>query len=138
VSPSFGFRSLLHDINRISYYITKKQRKDERSASTLTEMEAAKDKIECVGSLLIHSHDVQELDSAHIPSSMPDVATLKKRPTVGTLLVPTSSTDTVPSQTTPSNKDKDDAEKSPSLIRRITELCQPPDPDESGYDEWME
>jgi hypothetical protein len=103
-------------------------------------MEAAKDKIECVGSLLIHSHDVQELDSDHIPSPMPSVANLKKRPTVGTLLVPTH-TDTTPtdqSQPTPPKEDTDGDKKSSSLMRRITDTFKVPDPDESGYDEWME
>lgn len=104
-------------------------------------MEDSKDKIECVGSLLIHSHNIQELDSDHIPSPMSSVATLKKRPTVGTLLVPTTTTTNTtekdPSQTTPRKNDQDD-DKSPSLMRRITDKFQVPDPDDTGYDEWME
>jgi hypothetical protein len=98
------------------------------------------DKIECVGSLLIHSHDVQELDSNHIPSAMPSVATLQKRPTVGTLLVPTDNENSTSSTTTATDQSSKDNDKqsSPSLIRRITDKLIVDIPEDCDYDEWME
>jgi hypothetical protein len=124
---------------------------DRKMENTSPKHDDDDDQIECVGSLLVHSHDVQELDSNHIPSPsiMPSVATLQKHPTVGTLLVPTTTTDnttagadesSAPTSSSGETKEQGDAEqqKSPSLIRRITEKLNFDVPEDCDYDEWME
>lgn len=93
----------------------------------------------CVGSVLLPSHDVQELDSDHIPVPKPSpdaVKDLKKRATVGSLLLPPFHAATA-DQVAKSNKDSP-SNKSPSLVRRITDKMQGPAPDDADADEWAD
>lgn len=79
---------------------------------------ATNDKVECVGTLLVHSSDVQELSDAPAPH-LPEV-NLQKRVTAGTLLLPPEDMDSPPKEA------KDVG--SPSLQRRITERLNGPAP----------
>jgi hypothetical protein len=103
-----------------------------------------KDVVECVGTLLVSSHDVQELSDvptpsllseAHIPTpSFPDVY-LKKRVSAGTLLV--SPKDLKSPEEKPVPK-QDDGDTSSTLRKRITNRLTGPAPPDSEVDTWAD
>ena len=82
-------------------------------------------RVECVGSLLVHASDLQELSVATKTAASPiQTVNLKKRTTAGTLLI--NSEDLA---TPKSNKGPDaahDTDASPGLVRRVTERLSGP------------
>ena len=108
-----------------------------------------KDRVECVGSLLVSSQDMQELSDAptpsfsdvHIPtpSSLPEVY-LKKRVTAGTLLVSSAdlnSPERHQEEAVPKQQDGPDT-ASPTLRKRITNHLNGPAPADSEVDTWAD
>jgi hypothetical protein len=102
-----------------------------------------KDKVECVGTLLVSSHDMQELSDAPTPSfadvhvprpSFPEVY-LKKRVTAGTLLVSSTALNSSEEETVPK---QDGLDTSPTLRKRITARLNGPAPDDSEVDTWAD
>ena len=82
---------------------------------------------ECVGSLLVDSKDIQELGSSPMMASSFTQVNLQKRVTVGTLLVPPDDLKTTHEESS-----------SPSLARRVTERLQGPPPDDADTDMWAD
>ena len=82
------------------------------------------DPVECVGSLLIHTSDVQELSEVSTSSSSSPGANIQKRMTAaGTLIVPSDSLAS-PSCSTKNKGGSPNA--SPSIVRRVTERLNGP------------
>jgi hypothetical protein len=87
---------------------------------------------ECVGTLLIPSTDLQELSNTPSSKSSAGLVSIKKRVTVGSLLVQTSDLNTtVQDNTLPESSVK-------ILRRRITKSLQGPAPDDSEADSWAD
>jgi hypothetical protein len=88
---------------------------------------------ECVGTLLIPSTDLQELSHTSSPKSFaPGLVNIKKRVTVGSLMVQSSDLNTTPQDNTlPESSVK-------TLQRRITKRLQGPAPDDSEADSWAD
>ena len=97
--------------------------------------EPEKDPNVCVGSLIMHVHDVQELDTDHIPFPQPStpVEDLKKRTAVGSLLLPP-----VDLKTPTTQASSLESPKFPSLVRRFTDKMQGPAPEDGEADCWAD
>lgn len=104
-------------------------------------MTPEKETMECVGSLLVRAHDVQEL--SEVPSS------LRKRVTaeVGTLMIPhnvlSSHSSSIPHQTgfdSNAAKAATDGSNSQfsSLQRRLADKLMGPPPDDADADTWAD
>lgn len=85
---------------------------------------------ECVGSLLVHQADVQELGEMPTPE-VPEV-NLKKRVSAGTLLVPTSDL------RSPQQQNNQGTPPKASLARRITDRLNGPAPRDEEADSWAD
>ena len=97
----------------------------------LTSM-AKEETMECVGSLLVPAHDVQELSD--IPSPVAAVNLKKRGTAVGTLMVPSNDL----SSTKEAAARADGSSQMSSLQRRITDKLMGPPPDDSEADTWAD
>jgi hypothetical protein len=98
-----------------------------------------KDKVECVGSLLVSTHDVQDLSDApevHIPS-FPE-GNLKRRVTAGTLLVSSTDLKTPAGEESDPKQDGPDTSGATTLRKRITNRLNGPAPEDSEADSWAD
>ena len=89
------------------------------------------DKVECVGSLLVHSTDVQEL------SQMKEASMKDKVECVGSLLVHSTDMQELMMEDQAA-KQAEDMTDSPSLVRRITKQLQGPAPDDAEVETWAD
>ena len=80
---------------------------------------------ECVGSLLVHQSDVQEVSAAEDPGF---AVNLQKRVSAGTLLVPSSDLQSPQQDSAPQG----------SLRRRITDRLNGPPPKDDEADKWVD
>ena len=99
------------------------------------------DQVECVGTLLVHSSDVQELSEISNTQANKESfgANLQRRVTVGTLLVPSSDLKS------PEEKDEEHSkEASPMasmtmrITRRITDKLNSQAPPDEDCDNWAD
>ena len=97
--------------------------------------------VECVGSLLVHTSDMQELsDHNAVQAELLPAVNLQKRVTaVGTLLVNQNDLDSSSGSGSGSNNNPNAEENdSPSIVRRITKALQGPAPDDAEADTWAD
>jgi hypothetical protein len=87
------------------------------------------EEVECVGSLLVHSSDVKELSSDRTPVVLPQV-NLRSRVTVGTLLVASNDL-----RSPEEDKMRD---KAISIQRRYTDRMTGPAPGDDESDSWAD
>ena len=93
------------------------------------------DQVECVGTLLVHSSDVQELSANTKTIEESSASNLQRRVTAGTLLVPSSD---LRSPVEKQEEHHDESSPKGSLRRRITEKLTSPAPPDEDADNWAD
>lgn len=92
---------------------------------------------ECVGSLLVHSKDVQEVSTGSPILTKSTLLNLKKRHTVGTLLVE-SGVGSSHKLSSPGGDHTSNSFNATSLRRRVTERMTGPPPGDEEADTWAD